>query len=152
MRSSIIVTFAVEKVVEHGINANGTLGADYALLKLSPLADGRKAGALFTPANWDSSDSAYDAAQELTVIQHPNGDLKKIHAGGRKAFPDAAKRQELRYASIDTLASSSGSGIIDQNGRLVGVHIFGGCQEAVKYNAGVSLVAIRDQSAHFSKP
>ncbi len=145
------VSFAVEKAVEHGINTDRTIGIDFALLKLAPLPDGRRPGDLFAHIKWSAEHDAYDAATFLTVIQHPAGDFKKIHAGPKKAFSGASQRQELRYASIDTLANSSGSGIIDQTGRLIGVHVLGGCQEAVLFNAGVSLVAVRARSSYFSQ-
>lgn len=145
------VTFKVERVIEHTIDSTGNIGVDYALLKLAPLADGRKPRELFEPQDWDASDAAYDFSRELTVIQHPAGDFKKVHAGPKKAISENSQRRELRYASIDTLGSSSGSGVIDQHGRLIGIHVKGGCQEAVKYNSAVSLVAVRAQSAFFGQ-
>lgn len=143
-------TFKVEAVLEHGIAEDENIFVDYALLRLAPLPDGRKAGQIFPPGDWNASDAAYDAARELTLIQHPAGDLKKINAGPKRPFTGDGARRELRYASIDTLASSSGSGVIDQFGKVIGVHTHGGCQEATKYNSGVSLAAIRAQSSFFS--
>lgn len=68
----------------------------------------------------------------IAIFQHPAGAPKKIEAG---TVGDVAGAT-VYYKDVDTLGGSSGSGIRDKNGILIGVHTSGGCP--YKGNAGVT--------------
>lgn len=138
-------SFKVLDLTEDGFDDNGRIINDYAILRIASNAGGQAAGDLYSTADWDASQSRLSSATHLTVIQHPDGDFKKVHAGALTRIAGT----EIRYNAIDTLSTSSGSGIIDQGGKLIGVHTHGGCKEYVKYNSGISLASIRNQSAFF---
>lgn len=76
----------------------------------------------------------------LAIIQHPQGGLKKVAAGNLKA----RKGQKLTYGNISTDGGSSGAGILNAAGRLVGIHNRGGCslEDATSANAGTAITAI----------
>jgi V8-like Glu-specific endopeptidase len=59
----------------------------------------------------------------ITIIQHPSGRPKEIEAGLVSSLTD----KSLLYDDIDTEPGSSGSGIINREGKLAGVHTNGGC-------------------------
>ena len=53
----------------------------------------------------------------------------------------------IRYGNIDTLGGSSGSGILDTQGRIVGVHTNGGCTSTGGLNFGQRIARIRAVSS-----
>ncbi|MEM9462965.1 MAG: serine protease [Myxococcota bacterium] len=59
----------------------------------------------------------------LTIIQHPAG-IPEVVDGGTY---DGEFGGLLHYDDIDTLGGSSGSGVLDDEGEIVGVHVQGGC-------------------------
>jgi V8-like Glu-specific endopeptidase len=75
----------------------------------------------------------------LTIIQHPDGNPKKIAAGAKLGSTE----QEISYGDVDTRGGASGSGIINQDGRVIGVHTTGGCFDTGGSNSGVTLLGIR---------
>lgn len=79
----------------------------------------------------------------LTIIQHPSGKPKMLDLGNR-----IGTRREvyMTYGNLDTMPGSSGSGVIDQNGALVGVHTNGGCAINGGDNAGVMMTEILKHS------
>lgn len=101
--------FNVTSVVEDGASA----GLDFAILRLSG-----NPGATFGTRSVRPND-----ATELAIIQHPNGSRKGIDAGTCEELSG----QFVEYGNIDTAGGSSGAGILDNYGRLVGVHTTGGC-------------------------
>lgn len=82
----------------------------------------------------------------LTIIQHPQG-LPKVVATGNFVAHDNTR---LFYGDLDTENGSSGSGVLDTRGRLIGVHTDGGCDE-YGVNVGVSISAIAEQSPEISQ-
>jgi V8-like Glu-specific endopeptidase len=72
------------------------------------------------------------------VIQHPNGDAKQI-AAGTLAGVDG---DYLTYGDLDTLSGSSGAGILDSDGKVVGIHTNGGCTAMGGTNSGVRMARI----------
>jgi hypothetical protein len=59
----------------------------------------------------------------LAIIQHPRGRPKVIAEG---TFLDSCHRQ-IYYTDLDTLVGSSGAGVLNRQGHLVGVHTDGDC-------------------------
>ncbi|WP_394834562.1 trypsin-like peptidase domain-containing protein [Pendulispora rubella] len=83
------------------------------------------------------------AGATLAIIQHPSGDRKQIEAGTRLGLSG----NYMTYGNIDTEPGSSGSGILNANGRLVGVHTNGGCTSSGGSNSGVRMTRISAVSA-----
>ncbi len=59
----------------------------------------------------------------LTIIQHPQGEPKQVEVGHAHSYTE----DSMIYYDLDTERGSSGSGILDDAGRLIGVHTGGGC-------------------------
>jgi V8-like Glu-specific endopeptidase len=57
----------------------------------------------------------------------------------------------MTYTDIDTQGGSSGSGVLDVKGRVVGVHVLGGCTENGGANEAVSLHSIGKVSKVLNK-
>ncbi|WP_434423892.1 trypsin-like serine peptidase [Nannocystis pusilla] len=91
-------------------------GRDTALLRL-----GGDPGAEF---GWADIRETPVAVGEMTaIIQHPLGDPKQIEAGKISGV----SRGRLSYDDTDTQPGSSGAGVLDAEGLLVGVHTDPGC-------------------------
>jgi V8-like Glu-specific endopeptidase len=135
------ISFPIIKLVEH---RNGNL--DYAIIELGADSSGKLAGQVFQTENFKTASVANNSP--LTIFQHPQGEPKKIGAGhllkvlGTKIF----------YDDIDTYGGSSGSGVRDSSGNIIGVHTNGGCDKDSgggnlnKANRGVSSSAIAEVS------
>lgn len=132
--------YYIDSLVEIGDTLQHVQGIalDYAIVRLKPKNE-QLAGDKYGVALMDSSSAALTGANLLTVIQHPDGRPKKVEAGTQILEP---RDVLLRYADIDTLGGSSGSGILDRKGRLIAVHTNGGCDEEAQFNYGVTLHAI----------
>lgn len=111
-------------------------GLDYAILRL----DGTP-GSTWGISSVATSDPGTGAA--ITIIGHPNRQPKKIEAGTVASF----STNYVRYGNIDTLGGSSGSGIINSSGQVVGVHTNGGCTATGGTNSGVRISRIRAVSS-----
>jgi len=108
-------------------------GLDYAVL----LLDGNPA------ASYGAQDMDYyqpATGQELTIIQHPGGNYKKIEAGNAAGIYST---NYVRYSDLDTIGGSSGSGVLDSSGQIVAVHTNGGCGATGGSNRGVMISKIR---------
>jgi hypothetical protein len=112
---------------------------DYAILQLGTGANGTPSQH-YGNMQYDVSKVSLSNATVLTVIQHPSGNPKRVAAGNKIRV--STDLQQLFYGDVDTLDGSSGSGVIDQRGRLIGVHTDGGCTATKGENSGYSLVAI----------
>lgn len=135
--------YPVLRLVEYKgpIGRSGSI--DYAILQLGSSANGTP-GQRYGNIQYDASKALLNGANLLTVIQHPNGNPKRVAAGTKvRASPDLS---QLFYGDVDTLGGSSGSGIIDQNGKLIGVHTDGGCTATGGENYGYTLVGISQVS------
>ncbi|RMG17507.1 MAG: hypothetical protein D6730_23935 [Bacteroidetes bacterium] len=121
-------SFAILELVEYRLG-----GLDYAIVRL--------AGNPGDVYGWEEI-SAQDAepGDMLCIIQHPAGLPKRIEAGPAFHLHDS----RIGYDSIDTLGGSSGSGILSaQDGRIVGVHTHGGCDQPVPgHNHGQRISAL----------
>ena len=105
--------FDITAIVEDGADD----GLDYAILRLagSPAdAFGVTAVERFMPP----------IDHLLTIIQHPSGEAKQVEVGHLHSLGD----EVVRYDDLDTEGGSSGSGILDKDGSIIGVHTNGGCE------------------------
>jgi S1-C subfamily serine protease len=123
--------FRIDAVLEDSLG-----GVDYAILRLAGTP-----GITFGIAAVATADPAAGAA--ATIIGHPQGLPKKIEAGTISALSG----NQLRYGNIDTLGGNSGSGVIDSQGRVIGVHTNGGCTSSGGYNFGMRISRIRAVSS-----
>ena len=113
----------------------GPDGLDYAIFTISPNADGKYPNTTYEPAKVMIADP--NANETIAIIQHPNGDPKKIEAGKGPKIVGL----EIRYSDLDTFGGSSGSGVRNSAGAVVGVHTHGGCA-AGDANGGTRNVSI----------
>jgi V8-like Glu-specific endopeptidase len=130
-------TYPILRLLEHRRG-----GLDYAIVELGPGSDGQLAGARYAITAFDASSTGLVQANLLTIIQHPNGVPKRIGAGRQLRIAG----NSVFYSQIDTLGGSSGAGVIDQTGKIVGIHTNGGCTETGGENSGVVLRAIAQVS------
>lgn len=84
------------------------------------------------------------ATERLAIIQHPRG-YRKVIAEGR--YLDSCN-QLVYYADLDTLVGSSGAGVLNRQGHLVGVHTDGDCDERGGSNRGWTAEAIVEASPY----
>ncbi|MCY1075901.1 trypsin-like serine peptidase [Archangium lansingense] len=85
------------------------------------------------------------ASERLAIIQHPRGKPKAI-AEGR--YLDSCN-QLVYYADLDTLVGSSGAGVLNRQGYLLGIHTDGDCDERGRgANRGWTSQAIVDASPY----
>lgn len=89
------------------------LEPDYALIQLDALPAA-------TPALLTAQ-----GTETLAIIQHPRGSRKVIAEGTFLA----SCNQLVYYADIDTLVGSSGAGVLNGQGHLLGIHTDGDCDE-----------------------
>jgi V8-like Glu-specific endopeptidase len=123
--------FRISAVLEDALG-----GVDYAIVRLEGSPGNTFGFAAVAPA-----DPAVGAA--LTIIGHPAAAPKKIEAGTARSLSG----NNLSYGNIDTLGGSSGSGVLDSQGRVVGVHTNGGCTATGGANFGMRISRIRAVSS-----
>ena len=118
-------------------------GLDYAIIELGSDTNGQLPADLgHQPGALDVRDVA--ASETLAIIQHPQGDPKKIEAGSAQQTFGS----DLFYDNIDTHGGSSGSAVRDSDGEIVAVHTNGGCvPSGGGANRGVLLKAISAESS-----
>src|SRR5262249_31083665 len=115
---------AVREIVESDPNL------DYAIMRLD--------GAPGLTYGWAlPSFTAPAVGDLLPIIQHPDGRPKEIGAGHAMSLVNGSI---FSYA-IDTDSGSSGAGILNLQGRLIGVHSDGGCTPRGGANTGLALAA-----------
>jgi hypothetical protein len=138
-------TYPVVHLVEHGSDRPGhdNTELDYAVAELGPGPDASLPGAYYRNAQIDSSVETLTKASVLTIIQHPNGEPKKLAAGVHLSLGATS----IDYSDVDTLYGSSGAGVLNQLGQVIAVHTEGGCDNpALRRNRGVTLNAVRQVS------
>jgi V8-like Glu-specific endopeptidase len=122
--------YKISAIVENGGNL------DYSIIRLEG-KPGLKYG--FTPIRVATPENNH----LLTIIQHPKGQPKQTESGPIVGESGAY----MRYADLDTEPGSSGSGVLDKDGYLVGVHTNGGCTSGGGANQGVKMTEIAKVSA-----
>jgi hypothetical protein len=132
--------FPITALIEFGSDRRGNL--DYAIVEVGANEKGELPDVRYRVADIDASANALSAARLLTIVQHPNGKPKLVEAGNLHRI----EGNHILYGDLDTQGGSSGSGIIDQYGRVIGVHTNGGCTAVAGENLGVSLRAISQVS------
>jgi len=121
--------FKIVEVVEAGT------GLDYALVRVEG-KPGDKYG-------YKKVKSALPAKGDLlTIIQHPSGNPKTVEVGHRGGYT----APYMGYGDLDTEPGSSGSGVLDKDGNVVGVHTNGGCGPTSGENKGVAMSDIVKKS------
>ncbi|WP_306755269.1 trypsin-like serine peptidase [Paracoccus actinidiae] len=120
-------------------------GLDYAIVEIGEDNEGRLPSELNHPVGkTDVRDVS--ATELLALIQHPQGDPKKIEAGSARETVGSS----IFYDNIDTHGGSSGSGVRDADGDVVAVHTNGGCSPSGGgANRGVLMKSIASVSSHF---
>jgi len=63
----------------------------------------------------------------ITIIQHPDGKRKRVHAERYVDENPSYNDDNWFRHRVDTEVGSSGSGLLDSSGRIVGIHTNGGC-------------------------
>ena len=126
------VSVAITALLEHGAG-----GLDYAIVELASVPDGD----FVSVADLETRSPTTD--ESIAIIQHPQGKPKKIEAGSVFDHDD----RNVWYSNLDTHGGSSGSGIRDKDGLIIGVHTNGGCTQTGGANRGVPIDAIRDASS-----
>jgi V8-like Glu-specific endopeptidase len=91
---------------------------DYAIARLSHAPGDRYGYARI-------ADRDPGGAELLSLIGHPDG-VPKVVSNGSESGASSLGDNWFRHTA-DTLGGSSGSGVLDQDGLLVGVHTNGGC-------------------------
>jgi len=85
------------------------------------------------------------ASARLAIIQHPRGKPKVIAEG---SFEDSCN-QLVYYSDLDTLVGSSGAGVLNRQGHLLGIHTDGDCDETGRgTNRGWTAETIVEASAY----
>lgn len=105
---------------------------DYALIQLN-----EDPGVTPTPLGASATSS-------LTIIQHPEARPKVVAFG---SLSGSASGSRIYYAGLDTQGGSSGSGVLNTSGQLVGVHTLGGCSSSGGTNSGWTISGIRAASS-----
>jgi hypothetical protein len=103
-----------EQLLTEGTVIEQSLEPDYALIQLDVLPEAVKPVPLTT-----------QATERLAIIQHPRGHPKVIAEGG---YLDSCN-QLVYYTDLDTLVGSSGAGVLNRQGYLLGLHTDGDCDE-----------------------
>jgi V8-like Glu-specific endopeptidase len=79
------------------------------------------------------------------MLQHPQGLPKKVEAGHVLSIIDSG----VYYDDLDSSGGSSGSGLRDKDGKVIGVHTNGGCTAGAGANKAVTTIAIAAVSDEF---
>jgi hypothetical protein len=119
-------SFDITSLVEYRLG-----GLDYAILQLAGNPNSQ-----FPSASLSASIPGQGA--QLTIIQHPRGIPKVIEAGQYDGVEQSGGLAGyMRYVNLDTDGGSSGSGVVNDLGQLIGVHTNGGCSSTGGANHGV---------------
>ncbi|GMM86715.1 FG-GAP-like repeat-containing protein [Pseudoalteromonas sp. MTN2-4] len=118
--------FDVTEIVEDGADLNGRL--DFAILRL----DGNPGNTF----GWKSVQTSVPG--DVMIIQHPRGEAKQTDAG----TDVVVSGNRVLYGDLDTEPGSSGSGVLNRAGEIIGVHTNGGCRATSGRNSGYTIAGI----------
>jgi V8-like Glu-specific endopeptidase len=104
-----------------------TASADYALLRL-----GGSPGDTYGYTPMLASDPPVNSL--VAIIQHPALEPKKVHAGPLFDYNPINNGVGWFRHQVDTTGGSSGSGVLNTDGFIVGVHTTAGCNTASPIN------------------
>lgn len=125
---------------------------DYAIVKINPnpYAIGTKVTQLSDYGTLKLSTTTPTIGSELNIVQHPNGEPKKLQTG---PLVKLDKDGEKIYYAVSTEGGSSGSPVLDAKTQaVVAIHTTGfGDQKDEKLNSGVTIAAIAKVSPIISK-
>jgi hypothetical protein len=122
-----------DPLVTEGTVIEQAFEPDYALIQLDVLP-------VVTPVLLTTR-----ATERLAIIQHPRGRPKVIAEG---TYLDSC-HQLVYYADLDTLVGSSGAGVLNRQGHLLGIHTNGDCDEKGRgSNRGWTAEAIVEASLY----
>ena len=76
----------------------------------------------------------------VALIQHPAGQPKQIDTGRLDSLESNGRIG--RYRHLDTLGGASGAPLLGRDGKVVGVHVAGGCKEDEAGNSNIGNGAI----------
>jgi V8-like Glu-specific endopeptidase len=107
--------FSVSQVVEQENSANW----DYAIVRLNG-----NPGREFGHANIAAIDPP--AGSQVTIIGHPATRPKEIHSATVFDYASPVGSNWFRH-QIDTVGGNSGSGVLNADGQVIGVHTNAGC-------------------------
>lgn len=114
---------------------------DYAIVRVGRNAEGKTAGSMFGVRS--IAKSSPPDGMGITIIQHPNGNPKRVEAGTIVQKTSTL----LHYGDLDTYGGASGSGVLSDSGEIIGVHVLGGCTAfGFGTNKATSVEAIRKVS------
>jgi hypothetical protein len=132
-----LLSFKVRQLVA---SENTTNGLDYAIMRVDANASQVEGYAL------PSSRLSYmtpQPARPVAVVQHPDGGPKKVSVGETASHRAGAAR--LAHTA-STSGGSSGAGVLDSRGRVVAIHIEGGCDSPQFGNRNSALPLSRIRS------
>ncbi len=122
-----------DTLITEGVVIEQSLAPDYALIRLDEFP-----GVTPTPLSAVPS-------ERLAIVQHPRGRPKAIAEGD---YLDACNGI-IFYKDLDTLVASSGAGVLNRQGHLVGVHTDGNCEVSGRgSNRGWTVEAIVEASEY----
>ncbi len=132
-----VTNTTVTAVVEQ--ENNGTW--DYSIVRLSG-----SPGNTFGYARIGDRDPA--AGTRVAIIQHPAGVPKVIHTGPIVDYSSSQGPNWFRHA-VDTEGGSSGSGVLTEDGFLIGVHTNAGCNTSnpIEGNSAIRMSRLLTHSA-----
>jgi|GEM_PF-1292863 len=123
-----------EELITEGTVIEQSMEPDYALIQLDVLPAGIAPLLLTTRSS-----------ERLAVIQHPRGRPKVIAEGN---YLDSCNRL-VYYKDLDTLVGTSGAGVLNRQGHVLGVHTDGDCDASGKgSNRGWTAEAIVEASEY----
>jgi hypothetical protein len=121
-----------DPLVTEGTVIESSTAPDYALVALDTLP-------AVTPTRL-----AAQPTDRLAIIQHPRGHPKVVAEG---SFFDSCDGV-VYYLDVDTLVGSSGAGVLNENGNLIGVHTDGDCDSPGGSNRGFTSASIEAASEY----
>ena len=122
-----------DQLITEGTVIEQSFEPDYALIELDVLPE-------VTPVLLTNQ-----ASEQLAIIQHPRG-MPKVIAEG--SYLDSCN-QLVYYSDLDTLVGSSGAGVLNRQGHLLGIHTDGDCDEKGRgHNRGWTAETIVEASPY----